>query len=207
MTMRGGMVYPPSLRARIFRTIYSANRWHGTETRSGPGSTLGSTRRLREALPDLIADLGATSVLDAACGASFWMPDLPGYIGVDIVPDAVTIVRHAFPDRRYEVADICTDVLLRCDAVIARDVLAHLATADALAALANIRVTGARWLLATTFVGGDNTVDTKTGGYHEIDLAVEPFALGTPEHMIADGYWEDRMVYPTKQMGVWPLVS
>lgn len=205
MTMRGGMVYPTSLRARIFRTIYSANRWHGTETRSGPGSTMGSTRRLREALPDLIADLGATSVLDAACGASFWMPDLPGYVGVDIVPAAVRTVQQAFPERRYEVADICTDALPRCDAVIARDVLAHLATADALAALGNIRATGARWLLATTFVGGDNAIDTRTGGYHEIDLAEAPFGLGTPRDMIADGYWEDDLIYPTKHIGVWAI--
>lgn len=204
MTRPGEMVRL-SPRARVFRSIYTKNRWNGTETRSGPGSTFASTRRLREALPRLVDQFQITSVLDAACGASYWMPDLPGYVGVDIVPEAIEAVCDAFPTRRYEVADIVTDDLPRCDAVIVRDVLAHLMTRDAVAALENIRRTGARWLFATTFVGADNSIPAATGGYHEIDLTAAPFGLPKPVRLIPDGYWEEDLIYPTKQMGVWQM--
>lgn len=202
-----GQMSAPSPRAWQFRTIYLLNRWRGTETRSGPGSSMGSTRRLREALPGLMAELGVTSVLDAACGASWWMPDLPGYVGVDIVAEAIKAVSERFPERTYAVADICTDTLPKADAVIARDVLAHLPTADVKAALSNIARMSPRYLLATTFVGADNRADTKVGGYHEIDLAVAPFDLGEPLRLILDGYWEDELKYPNKHMGVWQCAS
>lgn len=192
-----------TLRSATFRRIYVRNRWNGTETRSGPGSTMRSTTRLRETLPRLMVELGATSVLDAACGASWWMPELPGYVGVDIVPEAVDAVREHFPHRTYGVQDICTDDLPKADLVIARDVLAHLPNADVLKALGNIRRMGPRWLLLTTFIGADNRKDTMVGGYHEIDLALAPFDLGQPERVIPDGYWEDDLIYPTKHMGLW----
>ena len=60
---------PSSPRALVFRTIYRHNRWNGTETRSGPGSTYASTSRLRRILPELVSGVGAFRVLDAACGA------------------------------------------------------------------------------------------------------------------------------------------
>lgn len=202
-----GAVPVPSLRARAFHQIFTRNRWNGTETRSGPGSTLGSTARLAAELPTLLALLEATSVLDAACGASFWMPDLPGYVGVDIVPDAIAVVQERFPDRHYFVADIVSDALPPSDVVIARDVLAHLPNRDVLGALANFRSTGARYLLLTTFDGADNSVDARAGGYHELDLTQPPFSLGEPLRKIADGYWEDALVYPTKQLGVFVCTS
>ena len=189
----------------VFRSIYRANRWHGTETRSGPGSTTVSTKRLRRILPELVSGMGVTSVLDAACGASFWMPDLPGYVGVDIVPEAVEAVEAAFPGRLYMTEDICTADLPRCEMVIARDVLAHLSNAEVMQALENFRRSGAIWALLTTFEDAVNDADTRTGGYREYDLEREPFSLGEPWLVIEDGYWEDELVYPSKLMGLWTL--
>lgn len=202
------MVSVPSndaIRAQAFSKIFRRNTWNSTETKSGPGSTKGSTRRLAERLPSLLENWEIHSVLDAACGASFWMPDLPGYVGVDVVAEAIAEIQAQFPLRSYQVADICTADLPRTDAVIMRDVLAHLPTADVLLALDNARRAGIRWLLATSFRGGDNSIDTRAGGYHEIDLEKPPFSLGEPFVLIPDGYWEDELVYPNKFFGLWEL--
>jgi len=131
------------------------------------------------------------------------MPDLPGYIGIDIVPEAVQAAAERFPGRTYHVGDICTAELPRCDVIVARDVLAHLSNAEVLKALGNFRRSGPIWLCATTFEGSDNTRDTRAGGYHEYDLEAPPFALGRPWLVIEDGYWEDELIYPTKYLGVW----
>ena len=75
-----------------FTKIYEDDVWRGAgETRSGAGSTMHATRELRDALPRLLRSLGVTSLLDAGCGDTNWLPDLGGigYVGVDIVPDAI----------------------------------------------------------------------------------------------------------------------
>jgi hypothetical protein len=192
-------------RQQIFELIYKHDRWRGPESRSGPGSTQGSTARLREILPRLVGGLQIKAVLDAGAGDSLWMPDLPGYVGVDVAPSAIKAVEEAFPGRVYFLRDICTMNLPQADAVILRDVLAHLSNEDALAALENCRATGARWLFATTFDPADNAADTRTGKYREYDLTRPPFGLGEPWWLIEDGFWEDRVVFPNKFFGAWTL--
>lgn len=201
----GMMALLAGKRQAMFHGIFIANAWRGKETRSGPGSTTLSTAGAREFIERFCTEVGARHVLDAACGASSWMPELPGYRGVDIVPAAVADMQRRFPGRAYAVADICADDLGEADVVIMRDVLAHLSNEDALLALKNVRSTGARYLVATTFDGADNAHDTRTGGYREVDLRYEPFGLGDPVRSVADGYWERRLKFPTKRLAAWKL--
>ena len=192
-------------RQRIFELIYQHDGWNGPETRSGPGSTMGATARLRRLLPRIVGGLQIETVLDAGAGDSLWMPDLPGYIGVDVVPSAIEAVEQAFPGRAYLIGDVCTARLPQRQAVIVRDVLAHLSNADALTALENIRSTGATWLFATTFDPADNANDTVTGRYREYDITQPPFDLGEPWWLIEDGWWEDEMIFANKFFGAWLL--
>lgn len=190
------------MRSTIFESIYRRNSWNGTETRSGPGSTHGATLRLQRILPELMAGLGAYSILDASCGEGNWMPDLPGYVGVDISASAITIARAKHPDRRYLIRDICVDELPTVDVVFCRDALQHLSLAEGLVALRNFRLTRATWLICSTHEGGLN-VDISTGGYYEPDMQAPPFSLGTPWMMVEDGSWDGCEPYPDKYMGVW----
>lgn len=192
-------------RQRIFELIYRHDRWNGPESRSGPGSTMGATARLRRFLPLVVRGMQLDTVLDAGAGDSLWMPDLPGYIGIDVVPEAIEAVEVAFPGRLYLIGDLCTAKLPQCQAVIVRDVLAHLSNADAVAALENIRSTGATWLFATTFDPADNTNDTQTGRYREYDITRPPFGLGEPWWLIEDGWWEDEIIFANKFFGAWTL--
>lgn len=191
-------------RDRAFRHIYRTNAWRGVTSRSGPGSSPIATAWLSVWLPTIVAELEATSVLDAACGDGAWMPDLPGYVGADIVPAAVAKSRRRHPDRSYVITDLVSDVLPKADVVFSRDTMQHLPLADCAALLANFRKTGARWLIASSHRAGDN-VEVPVGAWYPINLEAEPFALGAPTHALADGYWDEGERYPDKIVGVWSL--
>ena len=194
-------------RAEFFRRIYLRNEWNGRGgTRSGPGSSLVATERLREVLPQIMVDLEIGSILDAGCGDSLWMPSLPGYVGVDIVEQAVKIARERHPERSYATLDICADVLPKCEAIICRDAMQHMSMHDGLAALENFRASGAEWFFAASHRGTENESIT-TGGYYQINLEAAPFSLGEPLLEIPDGDWENELKFPHKMLGLWALAS
>lgn len=191
-------------RMLAFTRIYRTNAWNGTETRSGPGSTAEATEKLSAWLVAMCQELGIGSVLDAGCGEGTWQPDLPGYIGVDIVRDALLAAQRRRPERSYALLDICADSLPTTDAVLCRDALQHLPLGDALAALQNFRRCGAKYLIASTHRGEINH-DVPAGGWYPCNLEAAPFWLGTPAAEVFDGRWAGQDRYPTKLMGVWPL--
>ena len=56
-----------------FKHIYETNHWDEAESVSGPGSTLEETEPIRRELPALLAELGASSLLDLPCGDFHFM--------------------------------------------------------------------------------------------------------------------------------------
>jgi glycosyltransferase involved in cell wall biosynthesis/SAM-dependent methyltransferase len=191
-------------RAQVFTSLYRRNAWNGRETRSGPGSGTEATAALREWLPELLEELGVGSVLDAGCGEATWQPELPGYIGADIVREAVLAARKRHPERTYVLADICRDDLPRTDAVFCRDALQHLSLADGLAALQNFHRSDAKWLIASSHQGEVNR-DVPSGGWYPSNLEAAPFWLGKPARTLFDGRWESQDRYPHKIIGAWEL--
>lgn len=193
----------------VFSEIYRENRWNGVESLSGPGSGPAATAELRTAITGLVDELGVRTVLDAACGDGYWMPELPGYTGIDVAPEAIAAAQARHPERRYLVGNLATMRLPRADLVIFRDALQHLSFRDGLAALAAILETRPRWLLASTYVGGAN-VDIETGDAYSPDLEVTPFSLGRPDRLIFDGhhYHEHGTTAvrdPRKHLGLWAI--
>jgi SAM-dependent methyltransferase len=196
-------------RRRVFTTIYAENGWRCEESRSGPGSTWERTRHLVEVLPALLRELGARSLLDAPCGDFHWMSRVAladvAYVGVDIVPAMIEANRARFgtTGRRFEVADLVRDPLPRADAILCRECLVHLALADAMAALANFRRTGARWLIATTFPATETNGEVATGWWRPLNLERPPFALPPAARLVSERLPE----WPDKALGVWALTS
>lgn len=195
--------------ADVFSRIYATNAWNGVESRSGPGSGAAATRRLAADIVALVDELGVRSVLDAACGDGYWMPDLPGYTGIDVAPEAIAIARRRHPERRYLVGSLAMVRLPRADLVILRDALQHLSLRDGMAALAAVVESGPRWLLASTYVGADNE-DIPTGECYAPNLEAPPFSLGHPVRLIFDGYHyhdhdTDQVRDPRKHLGLWAI--
>lgn len=191
----------------VFSDIYRENRWNGVESRSGPGSGEAATVHLRKAIAELVENLGVRTVLDVGCGDGYWMPDLPGYTGIDVAPEAIRLARKRHPERRYLVGSVSTIKLPRVDLVITRDAMQHMSFRDGLDALARIIESGPGWLLASTYVGGLNE-DIVTGSAYSPDLSAEPFNLGRPVSMIFDGYTyhdADAVRDNRKHLGLWHI--
>lgn len=191
----------------IFEDIYRDNRWNGIESLSGPGSGPVATRHLVGALADLVDDIGAESVLDLACGDGFWMPDLPGYVGMDVSRTAIKRARVNHPGRMYRIGDIRTRRTEPFDLVILRDCIQHLALPEGMKVIESILRGGHRWLLASTYVDGLN-IDIETGDAYRPNMQGPPFYLGKPDRLIFDGYTyhdPDAMRDPGKHLGLWQI--
>jgi SAM-dependent methyltransferase len=197
--------------AVTFERIYRRNGWNGVESRSGPGSGPAATARVAEAIVELVRRHGVRSVLDVGCGDGYWMPELPGYLGIDPAPSAIRTARSRHPERAYLVGDIRDPGPWRkaYDLVLSRDAMQHLPLHVVADVLAAIRATGSRWLLASTYHPGRN-VDIRPGGYYEPDLEAAPFSLGPPDEMVFDGwdYGKPGVVRdPRKYLGLWWLAG
>src|SRR6476619_333555 len=128
-----------------FERIYHTNLWSDPETRSGTGSSLDSTRVLREKLPGALRELDTRILLDAPCGDFTWMDhvDLAGidYIGADIVRSIVEANRkdYAADGRTFIELDLTRDDLPDADVLLCRDCLVHLSYKNIARVLENVR--------------------------------------------------------------------
>ncbi len=197
---------PARLRGResVFTQIYTNNGWRNQESVSGDGSTLRETRVARQVVPAIIARYDVQVLLDIPCGDCNWMREIDfggrAYIGADIVADLVDRNHRTFgtPQRWFMHRDVVRDALPLADLVLCRDCMIHLSNADVLEALRNVRRSGARYLLATTYNARAQNADIVTGDWHAINLQAPPFRLPQPLELIneewdwADGYHADK---------------
>ena len=202
---------PRRLRGResVFTWIYRKNRWASPESISGYGSELRETRVVRQALPLLVAAHGVRTVLDIPCGDCNWIKEIDfggrDYIGADIVADLVERNQVAFGarNRRFVHLDVVRDPLPRADLVLCRDCLIHLPNAAVLQALRNIRRSGPRFLLTTTYSARPTNPDIVTGEWRPINLQAPPFALPAPLQLISEEWdWADGF-HADKCLGLW----
>jgi SAM-dependent methyltransferase len=169
----------------MFTAIYTHHLWPGDETRSGEGSTLSYTERLRKELPALFKQFDISSVLDAPCGDFNWMrvfmqdhPEIQ-YTGGDIVRPMIEKLQSTDTrdNQRFVHLDITQDTLPSADLMICRDCLFHLEPQLVGDFVRNFADSDIRYLLTTTH-HNDGTwanVDLNTGGFHPIDLFSEPY--------------------------------
>src|SRR5258707_8039307 len=89
----------------VFFEIYRKNLWENTESRSGIGSSLARTAKLRLELPILLQELAIQVLLDIPCGDFNWMHTVPlgniHYIGADIVEDLIIENRRKYKNRNF----------------------------------------------------------------------------------------------------------
>lgn len=163
-------------RRQIFTDIYEHHTWGGV-SRSGTGSDLEQTGVVRAELPKLLRQLNVKSILDIPCGDLNWMskvalPDDITYIGADIVPEIIKRNQQLNMGDRFsfEVLDVCTDLLPKTDLVFVRDLFGHLTDAEVGEAVENIKLSGATWMIATTFPKVKQNAEIETGKWRPINM-------------------------------------
>ncbi len=195
----------------VFDRIYEENTWGNTESRSGDGSDISGTARMRNSLATLLKDLKIKSILDLPAGDFNWMRlmNLEGidYIGGDVVARIAeqNQVSYGCENIQFQQLDACKDPLPRVDLILCRDMLVHLSFADCWSALSNFRNSGSTYLLTTTFTARDPNRDITTGQWRPLNLQRPPFMFPRPLHLIVEhckewnGFWAD------KCLGLWRL--
>jgi hypothetical protein len=193
--------------ADVFTDIYSTNRWSSGESASGIGSEVRTTQALSAALPGLLRQYEIRSMLDIPCGDFNWMQhvDLASidYTGGDIVQELVDAdtQRFARQGRQFIRLDLASATLPSVDLVFCRDCFVHLPFALVHRALANIKSSGARYLLTTTYTGWPINYDTIIGGHRGLNLCKSPFRLPAPLQLLEDA--RPPGVGWKKCMGLW----
>eukprot|EP00092_Neocalanus_flemingeri_P008003 GFUD01008635.1.p1 GENE.GFUD01008635.1~~GFUD01008635.1.p1 ORF type:complete len:329 (+),score=89.43 GFUD01008635.1:265-1251(+) len=180
-----------------FVEIYAKNAW-GKESKSGPGSLLPSTIRIRNILDLLVEKLKThlnkdkIRILDSSCGDMTWMPTfLRGrtdviFTGFDIVPDNIENHRNKFKDENwnFEVHDIVTDSLNSTyDLILSRHTTQHLKTADVLKVIHNFIASGSKYFLTTNYPQATSNKDLEEDSQYRhrlLNLVLGPFYLPPP---------------------------
>lgn len=195
--------------AERFDRIVRTNLW-GAQSRSGLGSELAATSRLRAVLPSFLARHGVRSLLDAPCGDFGWLSKVDlgvSYTGADIVPSLVdeNERRYGGPSagRRFVTLDLTKDALPHADLVLCRDCLVHLSFDNIGRALANIQASGATYLLTTTFLEHDANTDIEDGDWRMLNLERAPFNLPPPIDVLVEDCEEGDGAYADKALGLW----
>ena len=201
-------------RAEFFRRVFRENIWSDDESRSGVGSNLAATVRVRADLPAALRYYGIRSILDAPCGDFAWMKLVDfgqtAYIGGDIVPEIITsnTELYAQENRRFAVVDLVEDDLPDVDLIFCRDCFIHFSNDLILRSLRNMVRSKARFVMLThdvsllRYAGVDwKNIDldraTEAGvnfEFRPLNLTLPPFNLPPPVFTINEGPWDNGKV-------------
>jgi len=194
-----------------FEYVRIANMWANSESVSGPGSSLAATRRIRALIPRLFQTLDIKSVLDIPCGDFNWMQmvDLEGirYIGADIVSTLVETNTQLWASeyRSFEHLDITSSVLPQVDIVFCRDCLVHFSYENVWRALFNIRDSGAKYLLTTSFLGSRGNRDIQNADWRPLNFRLDPFNFPIPTATVLEGCEEGNGAFSDKSLCLWNI--
>lgn len=175
-----------------FTAIYETHYWVDDQSRSGGGSNLYATEKIRQAIPALFEKYGIRSILDIPCGDFVWFKEmklnLDSYVGGDIVPPLIATVadKYSSPTRCFRVMDLTRDPLPDCDLILVRDCFIHLSFHSIFEALNNIMRSNISYLLTTHH--GEVAVNSDLGTHvcRPINLYASPFKFPPAIELIED---------------------
>ncbi len=194
-----------------FSEIYRRRAFGGEESVSGPGSSLKETETIRRELPGLFKQFNIRSVLDAPCGDFNWFGkmefDLQRYTGVDIVPELIAElnVKYSNANIRFIYLNILKDDLPEADLILCRDCFVHLSFKDISDVIKSFKISGAKYLLTTTFQKLTKNQDIITGLWRPINLQLSPFDLPEPIVVINENCHYAEGKYRDKSLALWKL--
>ena len=199
--------------SEVFTEIYNSNYWKSSESVSGTGSEIKQTESLINDLNKLLTEMNIASVLDLPCGDFKWMQKVDfsniDYVGADIVEELIKSNIAQNKERKniiFKVLNLITDPLPKSDIIIVRDCLVHLAYKDINSAIKNIKSSGCKYLLTTTFTNHYQNQDIVTGDWRPLNLQEKPFNFPSPILVINENCTEgNNGEYKDKSMALWEI--
>jgi len=196
-----------------FAPFYTENRWGDSESRSGPGSSLTRTAKLRDELPVLLQEIGARTLLDAPYGDFNWMKDttlgIEVYFGVDVIPDLIERNRQLYGDVRtqFVLLDLTRDPLPRADVILCRDCFIHFSYRHIALAIRNFKRTGSTYLLTNTYSDWRQNENIRTGDFRYINLLLPPFNFPPPLRQLDEKFPDEQAEFFGKKLALWRLAD
>jgi SAM-dependent methyltransferase len=190
----------------------------GKAPRSGPGSTLAATERLRTALPQIFEQLKIRRFLDAPCGDWTWMQtvdlsQLETYHGVDISTSVIQDVSEKFTSDKvsFSVLDVCSDPLPAADLIMCRECLFHLKHEAKWAFFQNALAVDIAFIMFSIDHIRLNHDLLRNGGFRRFNPMMEPFNFPLPLYYVHETTNQDMFdVYDPdlghrqhRSMGIW----
>ena len=164
------------------------------ESASGHGSTVQYTTNVRTFIEKVINEpaLKIKRVVDCPCGDMNWMKLVDfgnkKYIGFDIVDELIEDNKIKLPKMKFGVLDIINDIPPKGELFICRDFFFHIPNESVIKALSNIRASGTKYLMTTSFPWVTENAPIKEcpdiygavemgWGFREINVEIQPFNL------------------------------
>jgi hypothetical protein len=149
-------------------------------------------------------------MLDIQCGDFHRMKEADldvDYTGADAVAGMIQRNRELYGTNRQRLVtlDLSEDDLPKLDLIFCRDALVHFSFEDALAALMNIKRSGSRFLLTTTFIERDSNMHIRTGQWRPLNMLKPPFNFPSPIMIINENCTEGDGSCGYKSLGVWKI--
>jgi len=196
----------------VFTQIYDTNYWKSKESISGQGSEIKQVKLLINALDGLIAEKNIKSILDIPSGDFNWMKKVNlsdvQYIGADIVEKLIQNNVEANRDLQnvsFQVLNLTSDLLPKCDLIIVRDCLVHLSYSDIIKAIDNIKASGCKYLFTTTYPNHSPNHNIITGDWRRINLLTKPFNFPEPLLVFNEKCTEGNGEFADKSMLLWEV--
>lgn len=187
----------------LFNKVPIADR---SASKSGPGSSLQQTEEIIIQLPSIFKKYDITSVLDIPCGDFYWMRKVDlsdiDYTGGDIVPGIIKgNKRFSCSNIKFRKIDILNDPLPKVDLIFCRDLFVHLTYEQIYRAIENIKGSGSKYLLTTSYKSRQINMDiSEIGRWRPLNMEIAPFFISKPVEEIFENCSEGNMSFNDKYM-------
>lgn len=194
----------------IFTDIYRNNLWFNKH-KSGGGADDLQTYIIRQQIPKLVENYKINSLLDCPCGDINYMKQIfhliPNYTGCDIVEDLINTHKKTFPNKNFIKLNISEDKIPLNDLILCRDLFVHFSYDAIKKTIKNIKSSGCKYILMTTFTNRNKNEELNRLGYdwRTLNFEIEPFNFPKPLYIINENCSEGDNMYKDKSLGLWEI--
>ncbi len=195
----------------VFTNVYQENRWGDDSSVSGPGSSLEQTSVIRESIIELIRKYNIKTIVDAPCGDFFWMKEVLKrginninlYTGIDIVEGLIQNNQEKYRSDKicFIKSDLTHNIIPKAELIICRDCFLHLSYRNIYNILNNFKLSGADYLLVSTYTRHKNkNVYKFSVEGRAINLEESPFLIRNKRDLINEDYNGQNKEYTDKSL-------